>query len=100
MKSRCFNPQSALRHAWRPRHRMDPLWRRSFLVFRAWSAAHGYEPGLALNRIDKRKGYTPETAAGRRLYSRSHDTRPVTRSDGRRFESLSEAVRETPRAHA
>ena len=100
-KNRCFNPNN-------PRYAthggraigMYPAWADDFRVFRAWALAHGYAPGLALNRIDKSKGYTPENCRWSESYSRSHDTRPVTRSDGRHFESLSEAVRETPRAHA
>ena len=101
MKGRCYSPGNPrfATHGGRG-IRMDPLWRRSFLVFRAWSAAHGYKPGLSLNRIDKRKGYTPDNCRWSKIYSRSHDCRPVTRADGRSFDSLSEAVRETPRAHA
>ena len=58
------------------------------------------KPGEKPNRIDKTDGYMPANCRWSQSYARCHDTRPVTRSDGRHFESLSEAVRETPRSHA
>ena len=61
---------------------------------------NGFKPGLAINRIDKRKGFTPDNCRCSKTWSRSHFNKPVVRSDGRRFESLSEAVRETPRSNA
>ena len=79
---------------------MHPPWLNDFRVFRAWALANGFKPGLAINRIDKRKGFTPDNCRWSESYSRSHDVKPVVRSDGRRFESLSEAVRETQGTNA
>lgn len=37
-----------------------PEWATDYRVFRDWSRAHGYEPGLSLDRIDNDKGYSPD----------------------------------------
>ena len=92
--------QSPLRHPRRRGIGVDPLWQRSFTIFHVWALVSGYQPGLALVRVDKSKGFTPGNCRWSHTWIRCHDARPVVRSDGHRFESLSEAVRQTPRAHA
>ena len=100
-KSRCYNPNNPRfdTHGGRGIG-MVPLWRRSFPIFRIWALANGYAPGLALTRINKKKGFTPGNCRWSKTWIGCHYARPVTRSDGRHFESISEAVRETPRCHA
>ena len=36
-----------------------PEWRDSFVAFKDWALAHGYEPGLTLDRIDSTGNYEP-----------------------------------------
>ena len=69
-----------------------------FIAFRDWAVANGYQPGLALNRINKARRYEPSNCRFSKIYSRSHGT-PVIRGDGKYFESLAEAVRGTPRVY-
>lgn len=35
-------------------------WQESYVAFRAWSLANGYAPGLAIDRLDVDKGYSPD----------------------------------------
>ena len=80
-------------------HRMDPAWRNDFSAFRDWALANGYGPGLSLNRRDKDKGYMPANCRWSKTWSRSHFTKPFTRSDGR-IKVWERPCGETPRTNS
>lgn len=54
-------------------------WRSDYEAFKRWAEDNGYEHGLTIDRIDNRKGYSPEncrwvtTAQQNRNYSRNHN---------------------------
>ena len=72
IKNRCFNPNNPRfathggRGIW-----MHPPWLNDFRAFRAWALTNGFKPGLAINRIDKRKGFTPDNCRAQSLVSQS-----------------------------
>jgi hypothetical protein len=57
-------------------------WDKSFLLFEEWALANGYQPGLAIDRIDSRRNYEPENCEwvtrkenGRRMRATYHFVR-------------------------
>ena len=62
MKSRCHNPNDPDYKKWYGAHgiKVCEEWRRSFKAFHAWSAFHGYDDNLSIDRIDPFGDYTPE----------------------------------------
>ena len=61
MKQRCYN-RNAPNYKWYGGKGIIvcPEWKDSYLPFRDWALAHGYQESLTLGRIDTRKGYHPE----------------------------------------
>lgn len=60
MKCRCGNPShGSFRNYGGRGIRVCPEWLGSFEAFVRWSRAHGYRPGLQLDRKDNDKGYSP-----------------------------------------
>ena len=72
---------------------MWPAW-QALDGFAAWAAENGAAIGLTLERIDEERDYEPSNCQWAK--SRPPLSRAVIRSDGRRFETMSEAARETP----
>lgn len=101
MRARCLNPNhpSFSTHGGRGIG-VHPAWRHDFGAFRAWAVSNRFELGLALDRIDKGKSFSPDNCRWSPTWCRSHFSHSVTRSDGRRFESLRAAVRATPKTSA
>lgn len=61
MKDRCRETPNQRTIAYGRRGiRVCAEWMASFEDFRDWALAHGYEPGLTIERIDNDAGYSPE----------------------------------------
>lgn len=60
IKSRCLNPKYPRYHRYGGRGiQICEEWRDSFLTFREWAVAAGYEPGLTIDRIENNGHYQP-----------------------------------------
>lgn len=61
MRRRCHEPK-AQNYRWYGGRGIyvTPEWREDFFLFRDWATAHGYEPGMELDRIDNDGPYSPE----------------------------------------
>ena len=60
MKQRCFNPKSAPFHRYGARGiTVCDEWRGSARAFISWALAHGWQPGLQLDRRDNDGPYAP-----------------------------------------
>jgi len=61
MKSRCVDEKGSRYEYYGKRGiKICDEWFNSFESFRDWSMAHGWQPGLSLDRIDNDGDYTPE----------------------------------------
>lgn len=61
IRLRCQNPRNAYYAIYGGRGiTVCTAWDTSFEAFRDWAIAHGYEPGLTIERIDVNGNYTPE----------------------------------------
>ena len=60
MKQRCINPNSR-DYKWYGAKGITVCeeW-MEYIPFREWALSHGYEKGLTIERVDVRKGYSPE----------------------------------------
>lgn len=60
MRSRCSNPND-VEYKWYGKKgiRVCEEW-NDFMVFREWSLANGYSDELSIDRIDGKKGYSPD----------------------------------------
>ena len=54
-------------------------WRKSFITFRKWALANGYEEGLTIDRINNDGDYTPENC---QFLTRSDNVRKAWHVDG------------------
>lgn len=61
MRERCHNPKAS-NYRWYGARGIFvcPEWYDDYTIFRDWAYAHGYEPGMQLDRENNDKGYTPE----------------------------------------
>ena len=60
MRARCGNPHATAFHRYGGRGlRVCDEWQNSFIVFRDWAIANGYNPRLQLDRINNDLGYSP-----------------------------------------
>lgn len=60
IKNRCFNPKSDRYHRYGGRGiTMCQEWQDSFVSFREWSLANGFEEKLQIDRIDNNGNYEP-----------------------------------------
>jgi hypothetical protein len=61
MISRCASPSNASWERYGGRGiTVCAEWRSSFVTFRDWATANGYDPELQLDRRDNDKGYSPD----------------------------------------
>ena len=60
IKSRCCNPKVRGYKSYGGRGiTVCDEWHKSFLAFRKWALANGYQEGLQIDRIDNNEGYSP-----------------------------------------
>lgn len=64
MLTRCENPK-VLNYKWYGAKGITVCaeWRNDFGTFRNWALAHGWQRGLTLDRIDEKRGYSPDNCA-------------------------------------
>ena len=61
MKARCYNPNYAEAQYYIDRKiTICDEWLNSFIKFRDWAYANGYQDNLSIDRIDVNKGYSPD----------------------------------------
>lgn len=79
MRERCNNPHNKSYARYGGKGIMVcSEWNGSFNNFAEWAMESGYQPGLTIDRIDNRRGYSPgncrwaTTAQQNRNYSRNH----------------------------
>lgn len=61
MRNRCTNPKRHNSHRYIARGIIVcPEWANNYIAFRDWAHAHGYCPGLQLDRINNDGGYDPD----------------------------------------
>jgi hypothetical protein len=98
MKGRCNNPMIEKFSYYGGRGiEVCEQWHR-FEVFRDWALTNGYAAHLSIDRIDRDGNYEPANCRWvshtTQMRNTSHN-RAVVRSDGRRFELIIDAARET-----
>ena len=54
-------------------------WRKSFAAFEAWAQQNNYRRGLQIDRIDNRKGYSPDNCRFVSVRANMQNKRPRTR---------------------
>lgn len=76
MKSRCYNPKS---NSWKYYGARGIAvcdeWRLSFVAFRDWALANGYEDGLSIERDKNDLGYEPGNCRWIPLFAQSRNRR-------------------------
>jgi len=61
MKQRCLNPKCRAYKRYGGRGiRVCPEWQNSYLAFKAWALANGYQDDLTIDRFDSDGNYCPE----------------------------------------
>lgn len=61
MRRRCSDPKTDAYQWYGGRGiKVCEAWEKDFLIFRDWAVAHGYEPGMQIDREDTDGDYTPE----------------------------------------
>lgn len=61
MLSRCSNPNNkGYRYYGGAGVDVCEEWRNDFNAFKGWAYANGYEVGMSVRRIDRKKGYSPD----------------------------------------
>jgi len=61
MKLRCFNPkQQGYKYYGGKGIKVCDEWKNSYLTFKAWALANGYQDNLTIDRIDSDGNYCPE----------------------------------------
>lgn len=62
IKSRCLNPNSRGYQKWYGSKGITVCdeWRDDPAEFISWAVSHGWEPGLHIDRVDGKKGYSPD----------------------------------------
>lgn len=60
MRRRCYAKDDRRSARWGGRGIIVcPEWDNSFVAFETWALAHGYEPGLSIDRVDQDGNYEP-----------------------------------------
>jgi hypothetical protein len=101
MRDRCCNPDNHKFSHYGGRGITIAYRWSSFVEFRDWAILNGYRDDLTIDRIDNASGYSPAncrwvTQAEQKRNTRTN--RAVRRSDGVIFNSIAEAVENTPGA--
>jgi hypothetical protein len=96
MLQRCVNPNVKAFSRYGGRGiRVCEDW-HSFVKFRDWAVANGYQDDLAIDRIDNDGNYEPTNCRWETYAAQSRNqpqNRAVIRSDGRRFDYVTDAAR-------